>query len=171
MLRAGCWRVVAPTAGMYQILPGGLSGRLAKEVNRRPLFCRAGHRLGQPLGSGLSIDRLPVPLPFFSGHPKTAPIRKRQAPSGEPPEAQHQTTERVGPRSRKPYSYFQDNPCGRGEPAAKHVCRWKEGQKILRTVKTGDPHAARDPEIGRPGSTRSTAARSDPPSALPLARR
>ncbi len=70
----------SPTAGMYQILPGGLSGRLAEEVNRRPLFRRAGHRLGQPLGSGLSIDRLPVPLLFFSGHPKTAPIQKAASP-------------------------------------------------------------------------------------------
>src|SRR5262249_13429921 len=34
-----------------QILPGCLNGRLAEEVNRRPLFRRAGHRPGQPSGS------------------------------------------------------------------------------------------------------------------------
>src|SRR5712692_5814003 len=46
MLRAGCWRERLSNSRDVADPTGDLSGRLAEEVNRRPLFCRAGHRRG-----------------------------------------------------------------------------------------------------------------------------
>src|SRR5713226_3709810 len=65
MLRAGCWRVRISNSRDVADPTGDLSGRLAEEVNRRPLFCRAGHRRGSNGSDPVFVDRstaCPAPL-------------------------------------------------------------------------------------------------------------
>src|SRR5713226_4317131 len=90
MLRAGCWRERLSNSRDVADPTGDLSGRLAEEVNRRPLFCRAGHRRGSNGSDPVFVDRSTAcPAPLLLGPSEDSADPKSGKPlRGEPPGTQ-----------------------------------------------------------------------------------